>query len=185
VDMDQVAGVLLIVGSLVFCVSAAVGVPRVFGERDPEARLRMLEEHIGWWRAAQPLYVAGPLIASVGVGVLAGGTEGGARVWFGASCAVLLAGVLAWSRSVYLRATRVPEFAYGTLPGWPFRSYVLLTNAGLALLGIGLLVGDFPAWTGWLSLGADAVFLGAYLRFGDVPPFVFYLLLIVVGVAVL
>jgi hypothetical protein len=83
--------------------------------------------------------------------------------------------------SLYLRGTRVSEFAFGTLPGWPFSTYVLLTIGGLALLGIGLLIGGFPVWLSWLTLGADIVFLAGYLRFKDIPPFVFYLLLLLVG----
>ena len=63
--------------------------------------------------------------------------------------------------------------------------YVWLTLAGLFLLGVGLLVGDWPAWTGWLTLGTNVVFLAGYLRFGDLPPLVFYVLLTVVGIAVL
>ena len=47
------------------------------------------------------------------------------------------------------------------------------------------MVGDRSGWAGWLTLGADVLFLAAYLRFGDVPPFVFYVVLAVVGIAVL
>ncbi len=68
---DHIAGVLLVIGAVVFGVGAAVGVPRVFTERDPVARLRMLEERQGMWRMAQPLYGLGPAIASAGVGSLA------------------------------------------------------------------------------------------------------------------
>jgi hypothetical protein len=92
--------------------------------------------------------------------------------------------VLPWAWSLYLRGTRIREFAFGTLPGWPFATYVLLTIGGLALLGIGLLNGGFPAWLGWFTLGADLVFLTGYLRFEDIPPFVFYLLLLLVGLVV-
>jgi hypothetical protein len=34
--------------------------------------------------------------------------------------------------------------AFGTLPGWPFATYLLLTIGGLALLGVGLLAARFP-----------------------------------------
>jgi hypothetical protein len=60
---------------------------------------------------------------------------------------------------------------------------VLLTIARIALLAFGLLIGDFRSWIGWVTVGADAVFLAGYLRFKDIPPFVFYLLLTLVGVA--
>jgi hypothetical protein len=55
---------------------------------------------------------------------------------------------------------------------------VLLTIGGLALLGAGLLAGRFPAWLGRLTLGADLIFLAGYLWLKDIPPFVFYLLLL-------
>jgi hypothetical protein len=178
-------GILLIVGSLVFVVGAAVGVPGVFTERDPEVRLRMLTERRRTWRAAQPLYALGPIVAAAGVGFLAAETtDGRARTALTGACVALLIGSLAWAWSVYLRSTRIAEFAHGTLPGWPFATYVLLTIGGLALLGLGLVIGDFARWLGWLTLVADAVFLVTYLRFRDLPPFVFYLLLLLVGVVV-
>ena len=110
---------------------------------------------------------------------------GWARALLAAASVALVIGALTWSWSVYLRATRISEFAFRTLPAWPFTTYVLLTIGGLGLLSIGLLGDGFPVWLGLLTLGADIVFLGIYVRFKDIPPFVFYLLLTLVGVVVL
>ncbi|HZC99812.1 MAG TPA: hypothetical protein VFA46_06355 [Actinomycetes bacterium] len=119
---------------------------------------------------------SGPL-SPAGVGWLAAAAPTRAtRATFAAAGLALAVGALAWAWSLYLRGTRVSEFALGTLPGWPFATYVLLTIGGLALLGAGLLTGRFPAWLGCLTLGADLVFLAGYLWFKDIPPFVFYLL---------
>jgi hypothetical protein len=184
----MVASVLLIGGSVVFLAGAAIGVPRVFMEPDPDARLRLLQARPRAWRWAQPLYAGGPLLAAAGVVVLAArarelGTAGAPRTMLAAAGAALVVGAVAWARCVHQRTVRVADFARGRLPGWPFTTYVLLTVAGLALLGAGLLAGGFPAWLGWLVLAADAAFLAAYLRLRDLPPFVFYLLLIAVGSA--
>jgi len=177
------ATTLVVSGSVIFLLGAAIGVPRVFTEPDPARRLRMLEERRTWWRAAQPLYAGGPLVAAVGIGFLAGSVDAGSqRAWFGLSCLLLVVGTACWSRSVYLRFHHVREFAFGELPGWPFAAYVWLTLAGLAVLGIALLVAGFPAWTGWLTLTATLAFVLGYVRFGDIPPFVFYLLLPVVSI---
>ena len=184
VSSHHTPGILLVAGSVVFGVGAALGVPAVFTERDPKARLRMLQARLGRWRTAQPLYGLGPLIAAAGVGALAADASGHAtRAILAAACAALAIGALAWALALYQRATRIAEFAFGTLPGWPFATYVLLTISGLALLGAGLVFGGFPRWLGWLTLGADLSFLLAYLRFKDLPPFVFYLLLLLVGLA--
>jgi hypothetical protein len=185
VTTERTGGILLIVGSIVFMVGAAIGVPGVFTQRDPQVRLRMLTERLRAWQVAQPLYGAGPVIAAAGVALLAAASDEGSRAVLAASCAALAIGALAWGWSLYLRGTRVSEFAFGTLPGWPFATYVLLTIGGIALLAVGLLIGDFRTWLGWLTLGTDIVFLAAYLRFKDIPPFVFYLLLTLVGLAVL
>jgi hypothetical protein len=167
---ERIGAILLIVGSTVFLIGAAAGVPGVFTQRDPQVRLRMLTERLRAWQVAQPLYGVGPVIAAAGVAFLAAGSDGGSRAVLTASCAALAFGAVAWGWSLYLRGTRVSEFAFGTLPGWPFATYVLLTTGGIALLAIGLIVGDFQTWLGWLTLGTDVVFLGAYLRFKDIPP---------------
>jgi hypothetical protein len=178
----RTAGVLLIAGSALFLAGAAIAVPRVFTEPDREAKARMLAERPRSWRLGQPLYALGALVAALGVGALAA-EDSAADSWFVASAALLVLGALAWSWSVYRRALLPREFALGELAGWPFALYVWLTLAGLAVLGAGLLVADQPAWLGWTVLAGTALFLGGYLRYGDIPPFVFYLLYIVVGLA--
>jgi type II secretory pathway pseudopilin PulG len=55
-------GILLIVGSVVFGIGAAVGVPGALTQRDPQVRLRMLTERLRAWQVAQPLYGAGPVM---------------------------------------------------------------------------------------------------------------------------
>lgn len=60
---DHTAGVLLVVGSVVFGLGAAVGPwasPGGVHPTRPQARLRMLTERLGSWRIAQPLYGLGP-----------------------------------------------------------------------------------------------------------------------------
>jgi hypothetical protein len=178
-----IAGAVLIAGSIVFLVGAQIGVPKVFLEREPEIRLRILDQNRGRWRAAQPLYGLGPVMAAIGAGLLAAAAPAGGatRAFLWLAAAALLAGSLAWAWSVYLRAVRISDFALGRLPGWPFAAYVLLTIGGVAALGIGLLTASVAPWLVALTLAADAVFIAIYLRSGDIPPFVFYVLLLVVG----
>ena len=179
------AGVLMIVGSVVFFLGVAIAVPRVFTEPDRDTKLRMLERGRLWWRLGQPFCAGGALLGGPG-GRFPGGRGRGAPgtnlLWV--SCALLVAGAISWSWSVYLRAQHHRDFALGRLPGWPFATYCWLTLAGLALLGAGLLE-QGPRWLGWVVLGADALYVLAYVRYRDLPPFVFYLLLSIVGVALL
>jgi hypothetical protein len=177
--MDSGAGTpWVLAGSAIFLVGAAIGVPRVFSESDPAARLRLLEDRLVVWRVAQPFYAIGPLVAPIGVGVLAATvSDEAARLWLMLACLLLVAGAVSWSWAVYLRFRHVREFALGELPGWPFTVYLWLTFAGLASLGTGLLIAGLPAWSGWLTLTALLAFLLFYLRVRDLPPFVFYVLL--------
>lgn len=185
-DLERTAGELLVAGSLIFGFGASIGVPRVFTETDRQTRLRMLEERAAVWRFAQPLYAGGPVLAAVGVGVLARSAPSGpGQDLFVAAAVALVIGSCLWAYSCMLRGLHIADFALGRLPGWPFAGYALLTISGLALLGSGLLNAGYPDWLGWLVLGSDVLFLGFYLRTSDLPPFVFYLLLLLVGVVVL
>ena len=160
-NASQASGLLLVVGSVVFFIGAAIGVPGVFTQRDPDVRLRMLEARARSWVAAQPLYGSGAIICALGVAVLSKDAGGTARAMLAHSFVLLFVGSLAWG-SLYKRGTDIAAFARGALAAWPFASYVLATIAGLVLLGIGLLLGDFPTWLSWLVIAADAVFLGGY-----------------------
>jgi hypothetical protein len=181
---DRLAAILTIAGSAAFLAGAAIGVPAVFTQADADARLRLLRDNLTRWRIAQPLYALGPPLVAVGVGVLAARTSSpAARAAVTTSFLALTAGGLAWARSVHQRAIRVVEFAHAALPAWPFATYVLLTIGGLALLAIGLLADDVAPAIAWVTVVADAAFLAAYLRFSDLPPFVFYLLLPAIAVA--
>jgi len=72
------------------------------------------------------------------------------------ACAALALGAVPWGWSLYLRGARVADFAFGRLPGWPFRAYVLLTVAGIGPLGASLVMGSRVA-LGWLTVGLDAL----------------------------
>lgn len=176
------AAVLLLSGSAMFGVGAAIGVPRVFTTPDRGEKARMLAGSPTAWRLSQPLYALGSLVAAAGVGALAAAVD---STLLTVSCALLVVGGLAWSVSVYRRAVRPHDFAMGLLPAWPFVLYAWLTFAGLALLGAGILLDRGPDWLGWLVLVPDVLLVVAYLRFRDIPPFVFYVILTVVGLAVL
>ncbi|MDQ3735531.1 MAG: hypothetical protein M3400_16310 [Actinomycetota bacterium] len=68
-----------------------------------------------------------------------------------------------------------------TVRGWPFTTYVGLTLIGIALLGLGQPDAGLPGGLRWLILAAALTVTAAFLRFRDPPPFVFYLLLLLVG----
>lgn len=180
--MSDAGSLLVVIGSVVFLVGAGVGVPTVFVTRDSDERARLLTRHRTRWQLAQPFYALGPALAAVGVGV-SGLDAGGAGGFFGGLAAMtMLLGAGTWSYSCWLRAADPVRFAVGLQPGWPFHFYVIATLVGLASLGLALIVEDVAAWTGWLVVTADLVLGVAYSITGDLPPFVFYLLLIVVAV---
>ena len=183
--MTRTAGVVLIVGSTIFGIGAALGVPRVFTTSDRQARLRLLEQHRRAWQFAQPFYAVGPVIAAVGVAVLAADLDVVARMSSLIAAAALLIGAATWSYSCYLRGARPADFALGNLHSWPFTTYAVLTIAGLAVLRIATVAAEHPPWLGWFVLAADLAFLALYVVTRDIPPFVFYLLLTLVGVVLI
>ena len=73
----------------------------------------------------------------------------------------------------------------GTLPGWMFVLYSLLSMAGFLLVGTVLLRMGFSAWGGWLLIGGSLLFFLLYVVFRDMPPFVYYVLGLVLGVVLL
>ncbi|MHA6524729.1 hypothetical protein [Tessaracoccus sp. G1721] len=181
--MVTLGGWLMLLGSVVFFVGAAYGVPRVFTVREPDERLALLQAGADAWRRAQWLYAAGPLLAAMGVVVLGTAWSGEDRLLAGGAGIAMLVGAVLWSVSCARRGRRIEEFARGELPASSWLGYVWLTLAGLALLGVACL--GFATWVGVVVLIAAVAFVALFVVTRDIPPFVFYVVLTIVGIWVI
>ena len=179
----KTSAVVIIAGSVVFLIAAFSPISRVFGLPSPDARLQLINSSLRAWSVSQVLFSVGAVVTAFGVILAASAlrTRPGSPLLYVAG-ALLLVGSAAWSWSVYLRAINPGAFIHGTLPGWHFVVYTLLTMASFVLIGAALLRMGFPAWAGWLLLAASLLFFILYLIFKDMPPFVYYLLGAVLGV---
>src|SRR5258708_16690273 len=105
------------IGSLILGPGAQVGVPKVFTERDPNTRLRLLEQGLTAWRVAQPLYGVGPMVAAIAVGYLAATTpHASSPIVLAPASLALVIGSLAWSWSLFLLSPPISTFSFLQLP---------------------------------------------------------------------
>jgi hypothetical protein len=182
-NQDKAGAVIIIVGSVLFIAAAFSPISRIFGMPDAGERLAAISAAPSQWLLAQILFGLGAIVTVVGIGVLAFRLTGQHYTVYLITSTVLMAvGAILWSWHVYLRAADPALFTAGGIPLWLFAGYSLLTMAGLALLGIALLQMALPSWVGWLPIVSAALFLVLALVFGDMPPFVYYLITLIIGV---
>jgi hypothetical protein len=110
--------------------------------------------------------------AAIGIGVLAFGLRRRPSVWLiWASAAVLILALVPWLWHLYGRSVDPIAFAEGRWPRWPLLAYVMLTEAGLAILGYALLRSDLPAWISSMLIGSMVLLFVLTLIFRDMVPF--------------
>jgi len=182
----KTAGVVLIVGSVLFIVATVLPVSfQVYGEPDQARQTAAIEGSGGQWAASQALFGLGALVAAVGMGMAAQHLRKSSLAVLGyLGAAALLVGAVIWGALV-TRWALDPQTFLTVEPGnVQFLAYSLITQAGLALFGVALLRSNLPSWPGWVALaGAVLAFLG-FLVFRDMPPFVYYILTLVLGFAI-
>jgi hypothetical protein len=183
--MTRTAGWLLLAGAGVFFTAAFAPASYVFGMRDAAERRAHLDRHAFSWRWGQLLFAAGAVVSAVGLLVLGVQLDGTTGTAIALSGALALGGAFPWAEHCRRRALAVDDFLEGRLPGWHFLVYVWCTLAALAVTGVALLHTDLPQWTAWFVLGASALLTAAMLRFRDLPPFVLYVVTVVVGAVAL
>lgn len=181
--MLRFSGIIICVGALLFLVAAFSPISSVYAAPSKERKLELIRAAPGAWRASQWMFGGGALLFGLGVAI---GTFA-LRERFSAPllylpAVLLLVGAVSWSWHVYQRALDPIAFVEGALPGWQFLLYTVLTLAALALIGAALRQMAFPGWAGWVLLGGAALLFVLYVIFKDLPPFVHYLLGLVVGV---
>jgi hypothetical protein len=181
-----ISGSVICLGSLLFLIAALSPSSRVFGAPDPEKKLAIIYASPRGWRISQMLFGVGALVVALGVGILAHSLR-----WLTGSllylpAALLLAGAIAWGWHVYLRYIDPESFVHGELPGWHFVLYTLLTLAAFFLLGFELLrLLGVGTWLPWLLMGGSLVLFIVYLVIKDLPPLLYYLLGIVLGISLI
>lgn len=182
----ELTGIILITGSLAFSVAAFMPVSRLFGERSPEQRLAIIEADRSGWVISQFLFALGAAVSWIGMLLLAyqlnflSGTGFALPAVVGAGI-----GMLFWLRHVYLRGTSPQSFTNNLLPGWHFLIYALLTGLALIGIGVGLFQANSPDWLALVNVASAILFALIYLIFKDLPPFLFYLVTLVDGIALL
>lgn len=182
----EMMGVLLIIGSLAFSVAAFMPVSRVFAARVAEHKISIIEADRSGWNVSQIFFALGATTAWIGMGLLAVRTKlwNGSVFPFGA-VAVAGIGLFIWLWHLRLRIIRPKDFANGLLPGWHFPVYGFLTLFALFGIGVGMLSSHVPLWLPILNMSLAVMLATAFLVFKDLPPFFFYLVTLVDGIALL
>jgi hypothetical protein len=180
---DRATALTIVVGSILFLAAAFAPISRVFAVRDSAQKLEMILGAPNQWVVAQLLFALGSLVTVVGVGMLAYRMSGhGVAIYLRISAAVMGIGALLWTWHVFVRAVEPALFTAGQIPVALFAGYSLLTIVGLALLGVALLQAGYQPWVAWLAMGSAALFLVLGLAFGDMPPLVYYLVTLTIGI---
>jgi len=184
-EFQSAAALVLALGSALFACGAFLPVSRVYRIDTPDAKLELIRSHRRMWAVHQASMGLGSAVTGVGLALMAAVLRPASATLL-ASVGVVAAasGSVLWMRHVYLRIGDPSAFASGSLPIWQFLVYSFLTQASLFLFGAAFLLGGFPLWMGIVLIAGALLTFCAYLVFRDVPPFVYYLFTLAVGIGI-
>ena len=185
-SLQRLSALAVLLGSMIFLIAAFSPISRVYGIPSAPNRLDLITRSPRAWVVSQVLFGLGALVTALGVALAAVATRGRpSATSFSVAAGLLVIGAVTWSWYVYLRARDPQAFVESALPGWPFVVYTLLTMAAFLLIGFLLLHTGFPAWAAWSLIGGSLLFFILYVIFKDMPPFVHYVLGLILGVVLL
>ena len=183
ISLQKMSGSMIILGSVLFLIAAFLPISRVFPEPSAVRKLEIIRDAPNAWLVAQICFALGALVTVIGIALVAYRfRDQSFAVLMQGSMPVLVLGALLWIWHVYARTVDPAAFAEGALPAWPLVLYFYLTPTGLAFFGVALLRSALPPWVGWLMIGSMALFFVITVIFRDIPPFVFYVITLVIGV---
>ena len=186
-NIQKIAAIVLIVGSILFQVAAFSPISLAFfTERNVARRMEIVLNDQRAWTVSQIFFALGAIVTAVGIGLAAyylRKLPGSGLAYLGS--AAILIGAALWAWHVFLRTVDATAFVEGLLPAWPFIVYTFLTQAGLAAVGFMLLRSEMPGWIGWTVIGGVVLLFLLYLLLKDVPPFLYYILTFLMGLAMI
>jgi hypothetical protein len=202
VDAAQMAGWLLVIGSLLFGIGAGDPYLVRAWTAPQETYLTIVARHPVAWRATHVLFIGGTVLTVAGLAVLPSLLPDGwpRALALAGAVAFVIAAVL-WIVSLVYRLVVTPDTARlfiesGTLDpsitwidrlnGGLFKAFIFIALAGLAAIGVATTAGGpIPAPLGWGSAALSGLLIGGLMLIGDMPPFTVYLAPLAFGIALL
>jgi len=182
-SLQKTTSILLGLGSILFLIAAFLPYSRVFIESDPEKKLSIINSMPNLWNVGHVLFGSGAMLTAVALGLFSyGNRDLPGTTWAFAGVALILTGAVLWNWHVAERIIHPESFARGTHTPYLFLIYSIFTQIGLVFMGILLLNTVLPNWAGWMFISGGAVLFLLMLLFRDMPPFVYYMIMIVVSV---
>jgi hypothetical protein len=181
-DIIQITASLLILGTFLIYTGFGAFPPRIYTEKNTQEKLNLLAAQPRRWVLCQSLVILGGITNVVGaIFLLPLFREYGGALLVVIGVVVFLLGHVFWIWNLGLRTVHPEEFAKNELPGWLFRVYSILVLLGLASFGAAFwLQGIYQVLGAGLFLGALMI-LGSFLKFKDMPPFVYYAMTLAIG----
>ncbi|MFN2222282.1 MAG: hypothetical protein ACK2UH_07000, partial [Candidatus Promineifilaceae bacterium] len=185
-NQETVAGIALISGTALTYLGFGIFPSRIYTVRDIAIKLELVQTYPRRWSASQIGVILGAVASAIGFLLLAPlfqGTDGANLILFGV--VAFLLGHILWIWHLILRIGDPPSFATAKLPSWHFTLYALLAPLGLLICGVSFwLLGAYN----WLAIGlvvASLIYLAIMAIYRDIPPFLFYLLTLIIGMVLL
>jgi len=187
IGLRRISGATIILGSVLFLVGYLLPMSgSVFTATSAAEKLEIITESAGAWTASQVLLGLGAVVTLVGVALLAfDARDRSVAVLLWTGTVILLVGTGFWVWYVYARAADPAAFANDALPAWTIPVSFVLIEVGLAIFGVGLIVGPYPSWMGWIVVVSMVLLLVLTLAFGDLPEFFVYVVTLMAGVVLL
>ena len=178
------AGVILIIGAILFAIGSFSPSIGVFRESDEASKLDLLKEGRSLWQITNLLWASGALVTVIGLGLVTYHLRRSQVVmvtFLGFVAVVLGAAIGVWH--LYLRAVDPAAFVQGALPGWHYGVYTVLTLLGLAIYGFVYLRVGLPRWLGYVTIAGAALAFVGFVVLGELwPPLSYYILTLLAGV---
>lgn len=185
-DNNQIAAILLILGSTLTNAGFGAFPWRIYTEKNVQEKLKLLAAHSRLWIVTQTLVILGA-IASVAGSIFLIPLMGDSQGAFLARVGVLGFGLghVPWIWHVGLRATQPQKFAKHELLGGLFGAYSLLVLLALACFGAAFWLQGIHRVLGAVIFLVALLVLGLFIKFKDMLPFVYYAMILAIGLALL
>jgi len=202
VDAAQVAGWLLVVGSVAFGIGAGDPYLVRAWTAPNETFLAIVARHPMAWRTTHVLFIGGTVLTTAGLAVLPSLLpDGWPRALALAGAAAFVIAAVLWIVSLVYRLVVTPSTARAftetraldpsvmvldRLNAGLFKAFIIIALAGLAAIGVATTTGGpIPAPLGWGSAALSGLLVGGLLLTGDMPPFTVYLAPLAFSIALL